>query len=115
MKVGLAHKASLPVFQRMITAVLQLVSAAEGETVAFSSSIVHLYEWDFDSDSLRPQLDMFPKANQTSGMKGGRIVSSVASAMNATPVAKALLPEVHKLFHKMTQGVTSFAVFKGQW
>ncbi len=55
------------------------------------------YERDFDFDSLHTQLDMMPHAIQSSGTETGQTVSSVASAMNPTPVPKALLPEEGKL------------------
>uniref|UniRef100_A0A3Q2UA35 HAT C-terminal dimerisation domain-containing protein n=1 Tax=Fundulus heteroclitus TaxID=8078 RepID=A0A3Q2UA35_FUNHE len=74
-----------------------IVSLAERETIPFPSSIVGLYKSDFDIDALRAQLDMLPDVIQTSGIEGGPTIASVASAVNATPVGKNLLPEVHKL------------------
>lgn len=73
-----------------------IVSAAKGEIGSFPSSTVSLYEKDFDFDSLRAQLNMLPDAIRTSGITV-TTVASVTSAMNAAPVAKTLLPDVHRL------------------
>lgn len=59
-------------------------------------SIAALYDFDFDSQ--RAQLEMSPDTILTYAIEGGLMVSPVASAMNVTPVTKAPLSKVHKLF-----------------
>ena len=75
-----------------------IASAAKRETISFTSFVIALYEKDFELASRCTQLDMLPGAIHA--LEGGLTVSvgSVASAINAALVAKARLPEVHKVF-----------------
>ncbi|MED6291727.1 hypothetical protein CHARACLAT_026548, partial [Characodon lateralis] len=69
-----------------------IISAAKKQTPSFPSLIMDLYKSDFDSDTLRAQLGMLRDVIQTPGIERGPTIASVASAMNATPVAKKSTP-----------------------
>lgn len=74
-----------------------LVTAGNGGEVTLPSSITSLYK-DLDFDQLCAQLRMLPDTIKTSTLQNENMsVRAISNAMNAVPVAKYLLPEVHKL------------------
>ncbi|XP_018118612.1 uncharacterized protein LOC108716737 [Xenopus laevis] len=76
-----------------------LLTAATGKKVALPSSISNLYSSDFNFDRLLQQLEMLADTILESGNDPKTVtnIRVISDAMNAVPVSKKLLPEVHKL------------------
>ncbi|KAL2102053.1 hypothetical protein ACEWY4_003814 [Coilia grayii] len=74
-----------------------LVTAGNGDEVTVPSSMKSLYT-DFDYDQLCAQLHMLPDTIKTSTLQHHKLsVRVISNAMNAVPVVKDLLFEVHEL------------------
>ncbi|XP_029448223.1 zinc finger MYM-type protein 1-like isoform X2 [Rhinatrema bivittatum] len=76
-----------------------LLTAAKGDNITFAPTTLELYASDFDFVCLRTQLKMLPNTIRAFGNEPTMVLTirSISEAMNTVPMAKKLLPEVHKL------------------